>query len=154
MDMTNDVELPHWPRATVAILVTGGNRPHAIPVSAVVRAGPTRMLLGLARSRGSLTRLRVHPEVTVSVTSAQLAFSADGRARIAAETLVDGVAAVAVDVDVVHDHLRPTFTIEDGVRWHWADAEAERRDGDVQAALRHLAAAETASAGPSHGHQS
>ncbi len=65
--MTDVAQLPHWPAGTVAILVTGGERPHAIPVSAVVRAGERRLLIGLARGRESLRRLRASPEVTVAI---------------------------------------------------------------------------------------
>src|SRR5689334_6799011 len=49
--------LPQWPPGTVLTLVTGGREPHAIPVSAAVRAGPLRLLIGLARGRESLARL-------------------------------------------------------------------------------------------------
>jgi hypothetical protein len=138
-DMTDVPQLPYWPAGTVAILVTGGGRPHAIPVSAVVRAGEQRLLLGLARRRESLARLRASPEVTVAICAPDLAISVDGRAVVVAEELVSGVAAVAVDVEQVHDHDRPTFALHAGVAWEWTDDEARRRDGDVQAALRRLA---------------
>ena len=42
--------LPEWPPGTVTILATAGEAPHAIPVSAAVRAGPRHALLGLALS--------------------------------------------------------------------------------------------------------
>jgi hypothetical protein len=137
--MTDVPQLPHWPAGTVAILVTGGARPHAIPVSAVVRAGDRRLLIGLARGRESLARLRASPEVTVAICAAHLAVSVDGRASIVEQELVSGVAAVAVDVEQVHDHDRPTFALHAGVAWEWTDDEARHRDGDVQAALRRLA---------------
>jgi flavin reductase (DIM6/NTAB) family NADH-FMN oxidoreductase RutF len=132
-------ELPDWPAGTVAILVTGGERPHAIPVSAVLRAGPRRLLIGLARSRESLDRLRRSPEVTVAICARDVAVSVDGTAAVLAEELVDGVAAVAVEVEAIHDHDRPTFALHAGVAWEWTDEVAARRDSEVQAALRRLA---------------
>lgn len=132
-------ELPHWPRGTVAILVTAGDRPHAIPVSAVVRAGPHRLLLGLAHRRESLARLRADPAVTVAVLAAGCAFSADGRASVLEETATANVSAVAVEVEELHDHLRPTFTIQAGIDWHWTDADAQASDEAVHAALAGLA---------------
>ena len=132
-------ELPHWPRGTVAILVTAGARPHAIPVSAAVRAGPHRILLGLAKRRESLARLRADPAVTVSITAAGCAFSADGHAEVLEESATDNVTAVAVDVTEIHDHLRPTFAIEAGTAWHWTDAGAQAGDETVHAALTRLA---------------
>ncbi|HEX3831528.1 MAG TPA: hypothetical protein VHW04_06125 [Solirubrobacteraceae bacterium] len=132
-------ELPNWPGGTVAILVTGGERPHAIPVSAVIRAGPRRLLIGLARSRESLARLRRSPEVTVAICARDVAVSVDGRARVLKSDLVDGVAAVAVEAEAIHDHDRPTFALHAGVAWEWTDDEAARRDAAVQAGLRRLA---------------
>jgi flavin reductase (DIM6/NTAB) family NADH-FMN oxidoreductase RutF len=132
-------ELPDWPAGTVAILVTAGERPHAIPVSAVIRAGPRRLLIGLARSRESLARLRRSPEVTVAICARDVAVSVDGRATVLESDLVDGVAAVAVEAEAIHDHDRPTFALHRGVAWEWTDDEAARRDAAVQAALRRLA---------------
>jgi hypothetical protein len=137
--MDDPRELPDWPPGTVAILVTGGGRPHAIPVSAVVRAGPRRVLIGLARSRESLARLRQSPAVTVAICARELAVSVDGSASVLDEELVEGVAAVAIEVEEIHDHDRPTFALHAGVDWDWTDDEAARRDADVQDALRRLA---------------
>lgn len=131
--------VPDWPAGTVAILVTGGERPHAIPVSAVVRAGPRRVLIGLAHSRESLARLRRSPQVTVAICARDLAVSVDGAATVLDEELVDGVAAVAIEVEVIHDHDRPTFALHAGVAWEWTEQAAARRDAEVQAALRRLA---------------
>jgi hypothetical protein len=133
--------LPQWPAGTVAILVTGGERPHAIPVSAVVRAGPRRVLIGLAQGRESLARLRRSPQVTVAICARDLAVSVDGAATVLDDELGDGVAAVAVEVEAIHDHDRPTFALHAGVAWEWTDRAAARRDADVQAALRRLAGA-------------
>ena len=137
--MAVQAKLPRWPRGTVAILVTGGGHPHAIPVSTAVRAGDDRVLLALARTRGSLRRLREDPRVTLAVCAAGVAFSADGRATVVDEALTERVVAVAVEVEQVHDHLRPTFALEGGVSWRWTDADAEDADDAVHAALRRLA---------------
>lgn len=137
--------LPEWPSATVTILATAGEAPHAIPVSAAVRAGPRHALIGLAASRRSLDLLRADSRVALTIVARDLAVTAHGRARVVDERLVEGVVAVEIEVDDVQDHDRPTFAIESGVRWRWTDPEAERRDAEVQAALAHLAARRTTS---------
>lgn len=131
--------LPEWPPGTVTILATAGDAPHAIPVSAAIRAGPRHVLLALAAGRGSLARLRADPRVSFAIIADDVAITAHGRARIVDEALVDGVAAVEMEVHDVQDHDRPTFTIEAGVRWRWTDPDAERRDAEVHAALARLA---------------
>jgi hypothetical protein len=133
--------LPDWPPGTVAILATGaGDGPHAIPVSAAVRAGPRRILIGLAATRGSLARLRADPLVSLTIVSDGVAVTAYGHALVLDDArLVDGVVAVEIDVERVQDHDRPTFEIESGVRWRWTDADADRRDAEVRAALARLA---------------
>ncbi len=123
------------------ILATAGEGPHAIPVSAALRAGPRRALLGLAGSRGSLARLRADPRVSLAIIAEDLAVTAYGLARVLDETLVEGVVAVEIEVHEVRDHNRPTFAIEVGVRWRWTDPEAQRRDAEVHAALARLATA-------------
>jgi hypothetical protein len=50
------------------------------------------------------------------------------------------VAAVALHVDEIQDHRQPRFAIDEGVRWHWTDDEAEQRDGEIREALAGLAA--------------
>ncbi len=133
--------LPDWPPGTVAILATGaGDGPHAIPVSAAIRAGPRRILIGLAATRGSLTRLRADPCVSLTIVSDGVAVTAYGHARVLDDArVVDGVVAVEIEVGRVQDHDRPTFEIESGVRWRWTDADADRRDAEVRAALARLA---------------
>ena len=121
------------------VLVTAGERPHAIPVSAAVRAGPRRVLLGLARGRGSLARLRDDPRAAVAIAAAgDVAVTAYGTARVLDQDLVEGVAAVELTVDEIQDHNRPTFVIEAGVGWRWTDPEAEARDAEVRRALARL----------------
>jgi flavin reductase (DIM6/NTAB) family NADH-FMN oxidoreductase RutF len=132
--------LPRWAPGTVLTLVTGGREPHAIPVSAAVRAGPLRLLIGLARSRESLARLRVEPDVAVSILAAgDVAVTAYGQARVLEEELVEGVAAIEIEVERVQDHNRATFVIESGPVWRWTDPEAEARDAAVRGALNRLA---------------
>ncbi|MGN6871948.1 MAG: hypothetical protein ACTHMY_26455 [Solirubrobacteraceae bacterium] len=131
--------LPDWPPGTVTILATAGETPHAIPVSAAVRAGPGQALLGLAASRGSVARLRADPRVSLAIIAEDVAVTAYGRARVLEDALAEGVVAVEIEVDEVQDHDRPTFAIEAGVRWRWIDAEAQRRDAEVHAALARLA---------------
>src|SRR5262245_49641074 len=60
-------ELPEWKEGTVAVLSTGGGAPHAIPVSAAVRAGPRRVLIALAVGRESLARLRREPRCALTI---------------------------------------------------------------------------------------
>jgi hypothetical protein len=132
--------LPQWPRGTVAILATAGDAPHAIPVSAAVRAGPRCALLGLGARRASLARLRADPRAALVVLAAgDVALTAHGRATVLDE-VAEGVVAVRLDVERVQEHGQPTFAIDDGVQWHWTDADAERRDAAVHDALRALAA--------------
>jgi hypothetical protein len=42
-------------------------------------------------------------------------------------------------VETLQSHVDSRFRVEDGVRWRWTDAEAERRDAAVHAALERLA---------------
>lgn len=131
--------LPDWPAGTVTILATAGEAPHAIPVSAAIRAGPRRALIGLAASRGSLARLRADSSVALAIISQDIAVTAHGRALVLDEELVEGVVAVEIEVVDVQDHDRPTFAIESGVGWRWTDPDAARRDAEVRAALARLA---------------
>lgn len=131
--------LPDWPAGTVCVLATTGpDGPHAIPVSTALRAGEHRIVLALARSRGSLARLRADPQVALTVLAGpDLAFTARGSATVAADPLpgAEGVVAVAIAVTGVARHERPTFAIEAGVTWRWTDADALERDDAVRAAL-------------------
>ena len=137
-----DAALPDWPAGTVCVLATSGaGGPHAIPVSTALRAGDGRIVLALARSRGSLERLRLDPRVALTVmAAADLAFTVHGIARVVADPLpgVDGVVGVEIRVDATHRHERPTFAIQAGVAWRWTDTEAQTRDGVVRAALLDL----------------
>jgi nitroimidazol reductase NimA-like FMN-containing flavoprotein (pyridoxamine 5'-phosphate oxidase superfamily) len=128
---------PDWPAGTVAFLATAGDDgPHAIPVSTARRAGPRTVVFALSPARGSLARLRADPRCALSVVASDTAMTLRGRAREVGEAA--GVVALALDVEAVDDHRTPAFEIEAGVRWHWVDGEAERRDGQVRAALDEL----------------
>jgi hypothetical protein len=111
-------------------------------VSTAVRAGDRRVLIALARSRESLARLRADPRVALTLlTGADVALTAHCRARVIAEPLAvnDRVCAVSLEVIGLHDHRQPRFMIDDGVSWHWTDAEAERQDAQIRDALARLA---------------
>lgn len=130
--------LPEWGPGTVAVLSTGAGPPHAIPVSTAVRAGPRTIALALALRRESLARLRADFRCALTVMAGRdVAFTAHGRATIVAEPMEvsDRVVAVRIDVDAIQDHGNDRFEIDDGVRWHWTDAVAERQDAEIRAAL-------------------
>jgi hypothetical protein len=131
--------LPEWPDGTVTILVTAGETPHAIPVSAALRAGPRHALIGLASTRGSLKRLRAEPAVALVIIAPAIAVTAHGRARVVEGDIAEGVVAVVIEVEDVQDHDRPTFEIFAGVGWRWSDESARARDEEVRSGLRKLA---------------
>ena len=134
--------LPDWRPGAVAVLSTGGAAPHAIPVSTGVRAGPRTILLALAGRRESLARLRADARCALTLLDGgDVAFTAHARATVVQDpmTVSDRVVAVRLDVDRIQDHGQARFEIDAGVRWHWTDAEAERTDGAIRAALSELA---------------
>ena len=135
--------LPEWAQRTVGVLATvDEGRPHAIPVSAPVRAGERRILLGLHRDRGSLSRLRGDPRVALLVlTEGDVAFTAHGRARVVAEPLAGAPDYVAVEiaVDVVDDHRQAAFRVTAGVDRSWLDEVEQKALGARVRALRELA---------------
>ncbi len=134
--------LPDWPDGTVTILATTGGGPHAIPVSAAVRAGPRSILIALGAGRKSLARLRADPAVALAVLSeGNVALTAYGTSRELEAEMPDGVVAVAIEVESIQDHSREAFKIDRGVGFHWTDEAAQRRDDDVRAALQRIAAA-------------
>lgn len=133
--------LPEWPARTIAVLATVDDGPHAIPVSAPVRAGDQTILLGLHRDRESLGRLRRRPQVALLVLAeGNVAFTARGTARIAAEPLAGArdYVAVAIDVTEVDDHRQPAFTVEAGVDRAWIDPTEREALGRRVQALRDL----------------
>jgi hypothetical protein len=121
--------LPTWPARTIAVLATVGAGPHAIPVSAPVRAGDREILLSLHRARGSLERLRQRSPVALLVLAEDdVAFTARGRASIVEEPMAGApdYAAVRIEVDAVDDHRQPAFVVDAGVGRRWVD-ESERQ---------------------------
>jgi hypothetical protein len=126
---------------TVAILSTAGGDPHAIPVSSWV-AADGRVVLALARRRESLARLRRDPRAAFTVLAEGVAVTAHATATVLAESLeaAEHVAAVVLEVHRVQDHAEPRFALDDGVRWHWIDAEAEAGAAAIIAELASLAA--------------
>ncbi len=135
--------LPEWPVRTVAVLSTVDPAPHAIPVSAPVRAGDGSILLSLYRERGSLARLRERPDVALTILAAgDVAFTARGRARVAEDPMAvaPDYVAVAIDVEHVDDHRSPAFRVEAGVDRSWADEQEQRALGERVRALVAVAA--------------
>ena len=128
--------LPVWPARTIAVLTTvDGDRPHAIPVSAPVRAGDHRVLISLHESRDSLSRLRTHPQVALAIlTGENTAFTARGRAEIVQEpmSVAPDYVAVAIDVEEIDDHRQPGFLVDSGIGRQWLD------DGEREALGRRV----------------
>ncbi|MEP6954673.1 MAG: hypothetical protein ABI950_11500 [Solirubrobacteraceae bacterium] len=140
--MSELTELPEWDDGTVAVLSTGGGRPHAIPVSTGVRAGPQRVLIALALRRESLARLREEPRCALTIMGAgNVALTAHATASILQDPMEvsDKVAAVCLDVEDIQDHTQPRFEIESPVKWRWCELEARERDSAIRAALTELA---------------
>ena len=75
------------------------------------------------------------------MAAGDVACTAHARAEIVQESLpgAEGVAAVALEVDVIQDHMQPRFAIAAGVAWHWTDDDARAGDAVVRAALDELA---------------
>lgn len=102
--------LPTWPPSTTAILTTisadPAEGPHSIPISAPVRAGEATILLSLHRTRDTLTRLRIRPQVALLIQAEGIAFTARGTARIAADPMSGAPDYTAVEITVtdVDDH--------------------------------------------------
>jgi Pyridoxamine 5'-phosphate oxidase len=121
--------LPEWPARTIAILTTlAGEQPHAIPVSAPVRAENRRILLSLHRTRGSLQRLRDNPRVALTIlTAGNTAFTARGQAHIVEEPMTGerDYAAIAIDVEQIDDHRLGAFEVKAGIDRRWLD-DSER----------------------------
>jgi len=125
----------------VAILATvSEDGPWAIPVSALVRAGDDRVLLGLARTRRSLIRLRDHPLVALALIGAGYSLTAHGPARVVAEPLpgAEFMAAVEVWAERLESTLGANTVIHAGIAWGWRDAASDARHRQVMAALQAL----------------
>jgi hypothetical protein len=134
--------LPEWPGKTIAVLATVDRGVYAIPVSAPVRAGHRRILLSLKRGRGSLARLRNHPETALLIlTEGNIAFTARGTARIVEDPMQSSpdYAAVEIEVEEIDDHRQAEFVVEAGVDRRWVDEQEQRDLGARIEALRDLA---------------
>jgi len=137
--------LPHWPERTIAVLSTQDDQVRAIPVTAPMRAGDHLILLRLRRSRGSLARLREHPQVALTILArANLAFTARGCARVVEELMPDAsqLVTVAIDVAEIDDHRQSSLVVESGVALHWADERTQQFLQEHRNTLRAVAAAQ------------
>jgi hypothetical protein len=135
--------LPTWTPRTIAVLSTTNGAPHAIPVSAPVRAGDREILLSLHRSRGSLARLRECPAVALTIlTDGNVAFTARGHASVVEEAMASSpdYAAVTIAVEQVDDHRQPAFVVDAGVGRDWVDEAEKAALGARVAALKARAA--------------
>ena len=134
--------LPEFPEGLVGFVATLGDEgPHVIPVSALHRAGPRRVLFALAPVRGSLARLRVRPQVALTLAGRGFVLTAHGRAAVVADPLpgADFMVAVELRVERLADHLRPETDLRGGVDWGWRDPAGAERHDSVMAALAALA---------------
>jgi hypothetical protein len=136
-------KLPEWPLRTIAVLATVDDAPHAIPVSAPVRAGDDTILLSLHRTRDSLARLRKRPQVALLILAeGDVAMTARGTARVAEEPMAGApdYAAVEITVTEIDDHRQAAFTVEKGVGRGWIDEHEKRALGERVTTLRRRAA--------------
>ena len=121
-------KLPEWPDETIAILCTDGG-PHAIPITAPLRAADRKILFALGCHRGSLRRLRIYPQVALLILGqGDLAFTARGKASIVQEPMLraPGFAAVLIDVEVIDDHRLKGRAITSGAGLDWTRPCTER----------------------------
>jgi flavin reductase (DIM6/NTAB) family NADH-FMN oxidoreductase RutF len=133
--------IPELPEGIVAVLATvGRDGPAAIPVSALLRAGPDRLLLALARTRGSVARLRADPRCAVSLNGPGMSRCLEGTARVAADPLpgADFMVAFELRAERIRDARGPATEVDEGIRWRWTTAEAAERHAAVMAALAAL----------------
>lgn len=137
--------LPEWPARTIAILTTIGRGPHAIPISAPVRAGEHRILFSLHRDRGSLARLRQCPQVALAILAeGDVAFTARGYGHVVQEPLASApdYVAVAIEVTEIDDHRQTAFEVQSGIGRRWRDDAGRDALGRRVRALGLLAAPE------------
>lgn len=133
--------LPDWAPGTPGVLCVAG--PHAIPVSTALRASDRRLVLALGRGRDTLARMRAEPAAAFCLLGAGVAFTAYGPSRVIREELeaAPHVAAVAIDVERVQDHLAGSRTaLLAGARWRWTEDAARDDERRIVTELRRLAA--------------
>ena len=112
-------KLPEWPDDTIAVFITDPG-PHAIPITAPLRAADRRILFALKHGRGSLERLRRHPQVALLIIGKDdLAFTARGTARIVQEAVryEPEFAVVSIEVEAIDDHRLKGRSVTSGVGW-------------------------------------
>ena len=134
--------LPEWRLRSPGFLVVTG--PHVIPISTAVRAGDRRIVLGLARRRETLVRLREDPGAAFALLADDVAFTAYGQAAVLREKLGDSpnLAAIELRVERLQDHLADGRTeMLDPARWRWLSDEAREADKKVLAEIEALARA-------------
>lgn len=137
-----DPPIPELPPGVVAILATvGPDGPVAIPVSALRRTARGRLLVGLARTRGSTARLRADPRCAVSLNAPGTSLCIEGVARVAADPLpgLEGMVAFEIAARRVRDARGPATEVDGSIPWHWTTDEAAARHRAVLAALAGLA---------------
>ena len=101
-------------------------------------AGPRTVAFALALRRESLARLREDPRCALTILAAgNVALTASGARPSSRSTSASR--SCELDVERIQDHGHDTFVIDDGVQWRWTDADAERADAAVRAALRDAA---------------
>jgi len=137
--------LPEWPEKTIAVLSTQNEEVHAIPITAPLRIGDRQILLRLKRCRESLTRLREHPKVALTIFGkGNLAFTARGPARVVQEPMLGApmFAAIAIDVENIDDHRQRDLVVESGASLDWANERTQQFLQEHLNALRQVAASE------------
>jgi len=135
--------LPEWPEKTIAVLSTQNEEVHAIPITAPLRIGDRQILLRLKRCRESLTRLREHPKVALTIFGkGNLAFTARGPARVVQEPMLGApmFAAIAIDVENIDDHRQRDLVVESGASLDWANERTQQFLQEHLNALREVVA--------------
>jgi hypothetical protein len=98
-------------------------------------------MFALGRERKTLRRIRADPRIAVCLLGEGVAFTAHGRAAVAAEELesADTVVGVELVVERVQDHLADGRTeMLDGARWRWLDRQAAESEPAIVAELERL----------------
>ena len=136
--------IPPLPDGCVGLLATlDASGPAVVPVSALHRTSPRRLLFALAPHRGSLARLRGDPRTALALLGPGMALTVHGRSAVVADPLPGApfVVALALEADRVTDTAGARTLVLDGVRWAWRDAASAGRHVQVLAALAAHAAA-------------
>ena len=127
------------------MLSTENGEVHAIPITAPLRVGDRRILFRLKRCRESLSRLREHPKVALTIfATGNVAFTARGYAYVVQDPMVvaPAFAAVAIDVENIDDHRQREFAVDSGVSLDWTNERTQRFLQEHLNSLREVAARE------------